>query len=278
MTHGALFNGIGGFQLAASWCGWQNVFSVEIDKWCNKVTAQHFPECKQYEDIYNFNGKEYAGRIDVISGGFPCQPFSVAGKRKGKEDDRYLWPEMLRVISEVQPTWVVGENVGGIVGVVLDEVLTSLEGIGYEAQPIIIPACAKNAPHRRDRVWIVAHSKSTKGWKLEAAKEWTNTQTLRIQNSYDSRVSNSDASYTNSERLQGQQLEGGGERQRPNDQQRERCSGAWGQDWTQVATALCRVDDGLPRQLDRAKRLKALGNAIVPQVVYEIFKAIGDNQ
>ena len=90
MTHGALFNGIGGFQLAASWLGWNNVFSVEIDKWCNKVMAQHFPECKQYEDIYNFNGKEYAGCIDVISGGFPCQPFSVAGKRRGKEDDRYL--------------------------------------------------------------------------------------------------------------------------------------------------------------------------------------------
>lgn len=244
MTHGALFNGIGGFQLAASWLGWNNVFSVEIDKWCNKVTAQHFPECKQYEDIYNFNGKEYAGCIDVISGGFPCQPFSVAGKRRGKEDDRYLWPEMLRVISEVQPTWVVGENVGGIVGVVLDEVLTSLESIGYEKQPIAIPACAKNAPHRRDRVWIVAHRKS-------------NNDKRNIRDTSQRQISESRNST-----------------QHRNDQQPERRNREWGQSWLQVATTLCRVDDGLPRPLDRAKRLKALGNAIVPQVVYEIFKAI----
>ncbi len=158
MRHASLFSGIGGFDLAASWMGWKNVFQVEKDDWCRDILKNHFPQTKQYEDIKDFNGENYYGAIDIISGGFPCQPFSVAGKQKGKTDDRYLWPEMLRVIRQIQPTWIVGENVPGIVSMALDTVLFDLESEGYACQTYIIPACAVNAIHRRDRVWILAYS------------------------------------------------------------------------------------------------------------------------
>jgi len=163
MNHGSLFSGIGGFDLAAEWNGWNNVFNCEWEEFPRKVLKHHFPNAKQYEDIKDFNANEYRGRIDVLSGGFPCQPFSVAGKRKGSEDDRHLWPEMLRIIGECQPRWVVGENVRGLVswsdGLVFETCYSDLENLGYSVQSFIIPACAAgNAPHRRDRVWIVAHT------------------------------------------------------------------------------------------------------------------------
>lgn len=162
MNHGSLFSGIGGFDLAAEWNGWNNVFNCEWEEFPRKVLKHHFPNAKQYEDIKDFNATEYRGRIDVLSGGFPCQPFSTAGLRKGTEDDRHLWPEMLRVIGECQPRWVVGENVRGLVswsdGLVLETCYSDLENLGYSVQSFIIPACATGAPHRRDRVWIVAHS------------------------------------------------------------------------------------------------------------------------
>lgn len=161
MTHASLFSGIGGFDLAAEWMGWQNVFNCEIDPFCRKVLAYHFPEAKQYEDVKTTDFTIHRGHIDVLTGGFPCQPFSLAGKRKGSDDNRYLWPEMLRAIREIQPRWVVGENVFGIVnwsdGMVFEQVQSDLENEGYEVQPYIIPACAVDAPHRRDRVWFVAH-------------------------------------------------------------------------------------------------------------------------
>lgn len=161
MTHASLFSGIGGFDLAAEWLDWQNVFNCEIDPFCRKVLAYHFPEAKQYEDVKTTDFTIHRGHIDVLTGGFPCQPFSLAGKRKGADDNRYLWPEMLRAIREIQPRWVVGENVFGIVnwsdGMVFEQVQSDLENEGYEVQPYIIPACAVDAPHRRDRVWFVAH-------------------------------------------------------------------------------------------------------------------------
>lgn len=161
MTHASLFSGIGGFDLAAEWMGWQNVFNCEIDPFCRRVLAYHFPDAKQYEDVKTTDFTIHRGHIDVLTGGFPCQPFSLAGKRKGANDDRYLWPEMLRAIREIQPRWVVGENVLGIVnwsdGMVFEQVQADLEAAGYEVQPFLIPACAVDAPHRRDRVWFVAH-------------------------------------------------------------------------------------------------------------------------
>lgn len=161
MIHASLFSGIGGFDLAADRMGWQNVFNCEIDPFCRKVLAYHFPDAKQYEDVKTTDFTIHRGRIDVLTGGFPCQPFSLAGKRKGSGDNRYLWPEMLRAIREIEPRWVVGENVFGIVnwsdGMVFEQVQSDLEDAGYEVQPYIIPACAVDAPHRRDRVWFVAH-------------------------------------------------------------------------------------------------------------------------
>jgi DNA (cytosine-5)-methyltransferase 1 len=189
MDHIDLFSGIGGFALAAQWAGFTTVAFVEIDEYAQEIIKQNFGamayaascgymepkhagQCETgmeqqqsarhctprlYTDIRDFDGTRYRGAA-LLTGGFPCQPFSQAGKRRGKEDDRYLWPEMLRVISQARPTWVVGENVAGIIGMELDRVLSDLEGEGYAVQPLVIPACAVDAKHRRDRVWIVAHA------------------------------------------------------------------------------------------------------------------------
>lgn len=159
MKHLDLFSGIGGFALAAGWAGFRTIGFSEINPYASQVLKRHWPNVKNYGDIKNIKGSDLPA-IDLITGGFPCQPFSVAGKRRGKEDDRHLWPEMLRVIQECKPTWVLGENVAGIVNMELESVLSDLEGLGYEVQPVIIPACAVDScPHRRDRVWIIAHSK-----------------------------------------------------------------------------------------------------------------------
>lgn len=134
MTHASLFSGIGGFDLAAEWAGWTNMFNCEIDGFCRKVLKYHFPNAQQYADIRTTDFTVWRGRIDVLTGGFPCQPFSLAGKRRGTEDDRYLWPEMLRAIREIRPEWVVGENVYGFVnwskGLVFEQVCADLENEG----------------------------------------------------------------------------------------------------------------------------------------------------
>lgn len=179
MRHGSLFSGIGGPDLAAEWMGWENVFHCEINPFGQKILKYYWPNSISYENITTADFTIHRGRVDILTGGFPCQPFSHAGNRQGVEDDRYLWPEMLRAISEIRPTWVVGENVAGIrsMGIeqsystlesdevasiqevmVIEEIRKGLEEIGYELQPFIIPACAVNAPHRRDRVWFVAYS------------------------------------------------------------------------------------------------------------------------
>ena len=185
MTHGSLFSGIGGFDLAASWMGWKNAFHCEIDEFCSRVLKYHFPYSEHYGNIKTTDFTKWRGKIDVLSGGFPCQPFSVAGRRRGAEDDRYLWPEMLRAVREIRPAWIVGENVAGILTMVqpgeetpvageasvfgedyeetelrqryvIETVCTDLEREGYSVQPLVIPACAVGAPHRRDRVWFIA--------------------------------------------------------------------------------------------------------------------------
>jgi DNA (cytosine-5)-methyltransferase 1 len=161
MTHGSLFSGIGGFDLAAQWMGWENIFHCEWNPFGQKVLKHHFPNSISYDDITKTDFTIHRGSIDVLTGGFPCQPYSLAGKRKGKEDERHLWPEMLRAIREIQPRFVVGENVLGLVnwsnGLVFHEVQTDLETAGYEVWPYVLPACAVNAPHRRDRVWFIAY-------------------------------------------------------------------------------------------------------------------------
>ena len=162
MKHGSLFSGIGGFDLAAEWMGWENVFHCEWNEFGQRVLKHHFPKALSYADITETDFNVHRGRISVLSGGFPCQPYSSAGKRLGKEDERHLWPEMLRAIREIQPRWVVGENVLGLVnwngGLVFEEVQADLEAEGYEVQPFILPACSVNAPHVRQRVWFCAYS------------------------------------------------------------------------------------------------------------------------
>jgi DNA (cytosine-5)-methyltransferase 1 len=164
MRHGSLFSGIGGFDLASEWMGWENVFHCEWNEFGQKVLNYYWPKAISYHDITKTDFSVHRGTIDIITGGFPCQPYSMAGKRKGKEDERHLWPEMLRAIREIQPTWVVGENVLGLVnwdgGLVFHEVQADLEAQGYEVQPYVLPAASVNAPHRRDRVWFIAYSKS----------------------------------------------------------------------------------------------------------------------
>ena len=162
MTHASLFSGIGGFDLAAEWAGWQNLFHCEWNPFGQKVLKHHFPNSISYNDITKTDFTIHRGEVDILTGGFPCQPYSSAGKRLGKEDERHLWPEMLRTIREVQPRWVVGENVRGLTnwngGMVFDEVQSDLENQGYEVTPYLLPAAAVNAPHRRDRIWFVAYS------------------------------------------------------------------------------------------------------------------------
>jgi DNA (cytosine-5)-methyltransferase 1 len=167
MNHGSLFSGIGGFDLAAEWMGWENKFHCDINPFSRKLCKFYWPEAVSYDNIKTTDFRVWRGKIDVLSGGFPCQPFSTAGKRMGKEDDRHLWPEMLRAIREIKPRYVVGENVRGLLswsdGLVLEEVFADLEGEGYEVQAFVLPACGINAPHRRERIFVVAHANSDAG-------------------------------------------------------------------------------------------------------------------
>lgn len=160
IRHGSLFSGIGGFDLAAERVGWRNVYQVEIDPFCRQVLAHHFPNAKQFDDVREFQG--FNPVVDVLSGGFPCQPFSNAGERRGDADPRHLWPEMFRIVRNARPRWVVAENVRGLVdwsdGLVFESVCADLETEGFEVGAFIIPACGINAPHKRERIFVVAHA------------------------------------------------------------------------------------------------------------------------
>jgi len=188
IIHISLFSGMGGFDLAAEWMGWTNAASCEINPFGNRILNYYWPNAYHHQDVKDFTyetvnaelckrfGSDWRSKYKlVISGGFPCQPYSAAGKRLGKEDDRHLWPEMLRIIREFQPDWVVGENVRGLTnwngGVVFDEVQSDLEIAGYEITPFLLPACAVNAPHRRDRIWFIAHRSDSGVESLQPTRE-----------------------------------------------------------------------------------------------------------
>jgi DNA (cytosine-5)-methyltransferase 1 len=206
MRHGSLFSGIGGFDLASEWMGWENVFHCEWNEFGQKVLKYYWPKSITYNDITKTDFSIHRGTIDILTGGFPCQPYSSAGKRLGKEDSRHLWPEMLRTIREIQPTWVVGENVRGLTnwngGLVFDEVQAELEAQGYEVTPFLLPACAVNAPHRRDRIWFVAYSTSNDAKRIREFNnnKWQNNKEKRFGfwNEFTSNGSESIVAYSSS--------------------------------------------------------------------------------
>lgn len=315
MKHGSLFSGIGGFDLAAEWMGWENVFHCEWNEFGQKVLKYYWPNAEIFDDITKTDFTKYANKIDILSGGFPCQPYSSAGKRLGKNDERHLWPEMLRAIREIAPRYVVGENVRGLInwngGLVFDEVCTELENLGYKVAPYIIPASGVNAPHRRERIWFIAYRDGERnGTKHEfcsrgnVPEEWVNkcgnasdTECIRLEHTKETGNIHSDPKGLCEKRHQSSQsIETNG---RDGDATHPESFGGlrfgngsrevqFGRgDWSGFPTQspVCRGDDGLPTKLDgitfskwRAESIKAYGNAVVPQVVYEIFKAIEKNE
>jgi len=289
MIHIGLFEGIGGFSLAASWMGWQTYLTCEINPFAQRVLKYYWPEAYHHGDIKTLTyetvnaeltkryGEGWRKQPIILTGGFPCQPFSVAGKRRGTEDDRYLWPEMLRAIREIKPEYVVGENVPGLLssggGVVFEQVLADLEGEGYEVQPVILPAAGVNAPHRRDRLWIIAkntnYCRCLHGEiKQEGADVWQqrNTGTGSCNGIYIPEGVASDTGLLGQEKCK---------------QQTARVIECGGWEEFPTQPPICSGDDGISERLDgitfpkwRTESVKAYGNAIVPQVAYAIFKAI----
>ena len=259
MRHASLFTGIGGFDYAAQLLGWENVFQVEIDDYALQVLEKNFPNVKRYIDIYDLKADKYENKIDVISGGFPCQPFSNAGKKEGKRDNRYLWPQMFRIIQECKPTWVVAENVYGILsieeGLVFHEVCLDLESQGYEVQSFIIPACSKDAPHRRDRVWVIGYNVGN------AQHDGPSTSTERGRVQYASKKPRRKKSVRKSS--------GAGS----SSQDVAHAGGkGFSRSWS-VKPGMGRLVDGVSSRVDR---LTGLGNAIVPQIAYDIFMTINE--
>lgn len=251
--------------------GWTNVFHCEKDPFCQRVLKHHFPESTPHGDINQTDFTPYADRISVLSGGFPCQPYSIAGKRKGKEDDRHLWPAMLGAIRAIRPRYVVGENVGGIVswnrGLVFDEVHTDLEAAGYEVQSFILPACGVNAPHRRDRVWFIAYNNNrSEGQTIGTKQKHSECSVYGCAGITANPVSNGQPGKEHGQTERGRFTETG-----------------ISNDWQNFPTQppVCGRNDGISSQLAgitvskwRNESLKAFGNSVVPQVVLQIFKAI----
>lgn len=374
LVHGSLFSGFDAPSVAASWMGWENAFHCEINPFCNEILKYWFPDSEHYEDITKTDFSQWKGRIDVLTGGFPCQPFSLAGQRKGADDNRYLWPHMLRAIREIRPAWVIGENVAGILTMVqpgkeaevgsqtslfgednrkrillrqeyvVETICKDLEREGYSVQPLLIPACAVGAPHRRDRVWVIAHrtdsrtedvrreredkvlsdgiapnaqcprgrqvhqeiqpekpdgdSTDRNGYEWvatnsnsEKLQEWLKTgrrsneaeNRARMDNGIERFGSLRYAPYSYNKRLQGCINFGSVGKEKKSSH--EQFSGSLFPDWQNFPTQspVCRGNDGLPFDVDnltipftkwRQESVKGYGNAIVPQVILEIFKAI----
>jgi DNA (cytosine-5)-methyltransferase 1 len=277
-THLDLFSGIGGFALAARWNGYRTLGFCDNEPYAQAVLKKHWPDVPCHQDIREVRGELYAG-VTLLTGGFPCQPFSVAGKQGGKDDDRYLWPEMLRVIREARPTWIIGENVAGIVNMALDQVHTDLEAEGYEVESIIIPACGVDASHRRDRVWILAHSKCD---GQSSSKERGGTEkAVRIKQNWShntfnaaraSNLSTSEQDVANavSQRGCSGNSEGGYAEDVGQSSRHSRDNSRGMATWLPEPN-VGRVAHGIP---NRVAKLRGLGNAIVPQVASEIIRCI----
>lgn len=326
LTHLSLFSGIGGLDLAAEWAGFQTVGQCEIADYAAKILARHWPDVARWRDIHTLTRGDFFEKtglrtVDVISGGFPCQPFSVAGKQKGKGDDRYLWPELLRVVAELTPRWVVGENVPGILRIAATDVVKDLERAGYDVAVFDFEAAAVGAPHRRERIAFVANRDGA--WEQQPRGERTEIRGRTcnsgkavadpdgrgrgkpdVQNKQSRRTETGGGSKAmadaGGERLQrcqqherntkksdcgkkrfygtasecrkdlsdtdGEMLHG----EVGNREQAGRSGFADGMQWA-IEPNVGRVANGVPNRVDR---LKCLGNAVVPQQFYPIFRAI----
>jgi DNA (cytosine-5)-methyltransferase 1 len=246
LNHASLFSGIGGFDYAAEKVGWKNEFNCEIDPFCRKVLKKNFKDSIQYEDITNTDFTIWRGKIDIISGGVPCQPFSKAGLQKGRDDERYLWHEYIRAIRECKPKWIVAENVSGLLttnnGIEYENIVSQLEIEGYETLTILLPASSVGAHHIRERVWIVGRDKMGIN---------TDTETQRLGEIFNK---------IKKERTQGSTKLFGD---------------ILGFHWYETISRIHRKLNGLSRRMD-GFRNRALGNAVDPRVVYQIFKTIDD--
>lgn len=241
MNHLDLFSGIGGFALGLNRAGFNTVAFCEVDPFCRAVLKKHWPDTPIIEDVRNAEDFDAVGDVDIITGGYPCQPWSGAGLKRGKDDDRHLWPEMLEVIRRKRPTWVLGENVANHVSMGLDEVLFDLERESYQARAFVIPACAINSPQRRDRCWILAHAESGRG-RGGDSEEYRANQRIVFE-----------------EERQGSEVWG----------EVERCGLL--RRWEEIESPVRGVDYGLSDWVDR---VKSLGNAVVPQIPEIIGSAI----
>jgi DNA (cytosine-5)-methyltransferase 1 len=242
-----LFAGIGGIALASEWAGVETVAFCEREPFCQKVLNKHWPDVPIFDDVKTLNKQVLEERginvetIELISGGYPCQPFSIAGERRGEDDDRHLWPEVKRILQEIRPTWFIGENVAGHITLGLDQVLLDLESIGYTWQPFVISASSVNAPHRRERVFIIAHVSDTSSIGHKRVK--------RLQKNVRKIEKGRKSSSRSTSKLFDDI------------------------DWKERATQSCFLGrhDGVSNRVDR---IRALGNAVVPQQIYPIFKYI----
>jgi DNA (cytosine-5)-methyltransferase 1 len=326
-VHASLFSGFGAAELAATWMGWNNAFWCEIEDFPRTVLSYWFPQSIGYGNIKETDFTPWHGKVDILTGGFPCQPFSVAGQRKGTDDDRYLWPEMLRAIREIRPTWIIGENVNGILSMVqpgneftvesqaslfeendketileqeyvVETICRSIEQEGYSVQPIVIPACSVEAPHIRYRVFFIAHCSDTRVESMQREGKNRIYQSEHITNS------KCKGSGQIQQKIQSKQSDGnsiGGVSNEWNvanaeSQQLENALRTWGRctgltnlyskrNWRNFPTQppVCRGNDGFPFDVVRLTvsltawctgSIKGYGNTIVPEVIYEIFKAI----
>jgi len=297
MKVGSLFSGGGLGDLGFLAAGMEIAWQCEIDEYCQNILSLRYPESIKYRDIKDLKGAELE-QVDIITGGFPCQPFSVAGKQKGKDDNRYLWPEMLRVIKECRPRWIVGENVPGIINMALDTVCADLEAQGYEVWPIVFPSHALGAWHKRDRLWIICHAKhdgqlasqesrgvETRSGSGEAEQKqaskptgpseqyapMANSSSTGRRSGEESTSKGKEATHR-SETMANSRLLGQKKSEKQTMGIKQLCEGFWREYW-QSEPAVGRVANGIA---DRVHRLKCLGNGQVPACTYVLGKMIMD--